>query len=534
MGTTAWPTNLTKQSSTTYPTSGYTGIAIRSYYNLGSISTNSNDKYARTISIGGLLHSTDYINLDVTNYTLKVTGQANQTGSFTLKNINSTKNTTSSNTIQAFSKLYSFTKTHSAQTITVTLKIQHTGNSPFSSTVQGTFSIPAKTSYTVKFDPNGGTGSISNYTKWYKENLSLPTTGITKDNHKFLGWNEDKNAGTGTFTYTSDKNVTLYAIWKPLKYNIKYNFNGGTATINGSTLNSYEVSNISYSDTHYIGSQNQSSNSDYIIPTRQYYNFEGWSTLSTGNVNYNVGDQKNKLAESGTITLYAVWSSQITTIPTLENIVSKRCGAGGVENDEGEYGMVNARLIRGQRTIRTWDTTINPPTSTTSTSVLHTKVEVDIEGGNQTDSSYIKTSITAGDDIETYDSSVVLSPTVENFSIIGLPGAEGKLSTEYKFDLTFNMSCYYYDSNLEPPKFVEIYLKTEAYTDSISKAFFIIDINATGTAMGFGTSVTDSEVGYYFYNGGNIYFQLDTEDSSSIDYQIDQLMSTLGWTEVIE
>ena len=47
----------------------------------------------------------------------------------------------------------------------------------------------------------------------------------------------------------------------------------------------------------------------YDEPTREGYMFCGWSTSSTGDVEYKTGDQ---VKLTGNLTLYAIWSSSVT------------------------------------------------------------------------------------------------------------------------------------------------------------------------------------------------------------------------------
>ena len=71
--------------------------------------------------------------------------------------------------------------------------------------------------YTIKFDANGGSGAPSAQTKTYQKNLTIPATIPTRNNYKFLGWSTTKD---GSVQYqpgqqfTTDKNMTLYAVWE--------------------------------------------------------------------------------------------------------------------------------------------------------------------------------------------------------------------------------------------------------------------------------------------------------------------------------
>ena len=100
------------------------------------------------------------------------------------------------------------------------------------------------TTYTVKYDANGGTGTMSSSTATYNSNFTTRKNTFTRVGYTFNGWNE-KADGTGTawsigsaglyesgkslvWTYTHD--ITLYAQWKVETYTISYDKNGYTTT----------------------------------------------------------------------------------------------------------------------------------------------------------------------------------------------------------------------------------------------------------------------------------------------------------------
>lgn len=71
--------------------------------------------------------------------------------------------------------------------------------------------------YTVTYNANGGTGGPTTQTKVYNSNLTLTTSKPTRSGYAFVKWNT-KSDGTGTSynsgaTYSSNANLTLYAIW---------------------------------------------------------------------------------------------------------------------------------------------------------------------------------------------------------------------------------------------------------------------------------------------------------------------------------
>ena len=114
------------------------------------------------------------------------------------------------------------TRGTSQKTLTVMCRVNGSGGySGSSSTAKTTVTIPAKTSYTITYNANGGTGAPPNQTKWYGDALTLSTTVPTRTDYNFKGWNTAAD-GTGTYSYNAggsypadrNGNVTLYAQWE--------------------------------------------------------------------------------------------------------------------------------------------------------------------------------------------------------------------------------------------------------------------------------------------------------------------------------
>ncbi len=72
--------------------------------------------------------------------------------------------------------------------------------------------------FNVTYNANGGSGAPSTDTKKYNKFLYLSPTEPTRDGYNFLGWSTDKNATEPDYlpgdTYSENKDVTLYAVWK--------------------------------------------------------------------------------------------------------------------------------------------------------------------------------------------------------------------------------------------------------------------------------------------------------------------------------
>ena len=180
-------------------------------------------------------------------------------------------------------------------------------------------SVPAKPSYTITYNANGGTGSPSNQTKWYGTNLTLSSTKPTRTGYSFSGWATSASGNVAYqpgATYSSNSAVTLYAIWIPNTYNITYDANGGSGAPGNQTK------------THDVNLTLSSS-----VPTRTNYNFLGWSTSSNGGVVYNPGDV---YTNNNAVTLYAIWELAYID-PRITNFEVERCNSDGTTNESGTY-----------------------------------------------------------------------------------------------------------------------------------------------------------------------------------------------------
>lgn len=194
----------------------------------------------------------------------------------------------------------SFTGTYSisgngaaTKTITVTFRNFNTDNgNSATKTVSFSVSVPAWTSYTIKYNANGGSGAPGNQTKWKDQTLTLSSTKPTRTGYSFLGWSTSSTATSASYTaggsYTANAAATLYAVWKANTYKVTYNANGGTGAPSAQTK--------TYGVTLTLSS---------VKPTRTNYTFKGWSTsASATTASYQAG---GSYTTNAALTLYAVW-----------------------------------------------------------------------------------------------------------------------------------------------------------------------------------------------------------------------------------
>lgn len=190
------------------------------------------------------------------------------------------------------------------------------------SNAYGSISVPAKPSYTVSYNANGGSGAPGNQTKWYGETLTLSSTKPARTGYSFQGW-ATSSGGSVAYasgaSYTGNAALTLYAVWKANTYAITYNANGGSGAPAAQTK--------TYGQTLKLSS---------TVPTRANYNFKGWATSATGAVAYQPGAN---YTNNAAVTLYAVWEIAYIA-PRITNVTADRCNSAGIYSEDGTYAKV--------------------------------------------------------------------------------------------------------------------------------------------------------------------------------------------------
>ncbi len=257
-------------------------------------------------------------------YTVKIGGSVVKEGTYNIDGITGTK------TIASGTK--TINKTTAAQSIAFSVSFN------FSLTWSGTYggtksasssiSIGAKTSYTVTYNANGGSGAPATQTKWHGTNLTLSSTKPTKTGYAFQGWALSKaDADAGTWYYQpgstcgQNNNLTLYAVWEANTYKVTYNANGGSGAPAAQTKTYGKALTLSSTK-----------------PTRTNYTFKGWGTsASATKVTYAAGAS---YTANAAITLYAVWELAYEK-PRITLGTIGRCTSDGTASDTGPYAKVN-------------------------------------------------------------------------------------------------------------------------------------------------------------------------------------------------
>lgn len=159
--------------------------------------------------------------------------------------------------------------------------------------------------FKIRFDANGGTGTMKEETFACNREKQLYANKYKRTGYTFQGWNSKKD-GTGTayqdeqkaiFNDQEDGNtVVLYAMWKGNSYTVTYDGNGASS---GTTKNS----------KHTYGTGSALNDNGF---QRTGYKFAGWNTQKDGKgKTYKAGAKVTDLAtkQNGTVVLYAKWSA---------------------------------------------------------------------------------------------------------------------------------------------------------------------------------------------------------------------------------
>lgn len=292
------------------------GVALDITANGGTVTRTSATQFTVKINVSW----ETYYSGAQTNYGMTATSGGT---THTISAFNGTKRSSGSG---SFTGTYSISGNGSAtKTITVTFRNFNTDNGD-SATKNVTFNVtvPAWTSYVIKYNANGGSGAPGNQTKWKDQTLTLSTTKPTRTGHTFLGWSTSSTATSATYSaggsYTANSAATLYAVWKAYTYTVQYNANGGSGAP-GNQTKTYGV-NLTLSS---------------VKPTRTNYIFKGWGTsASATTVAYASGAT---YTANAAITLYAIWELDYVK-PRITDITIVRCDSNGTESDSGTNGLI--------------------------------------------------------------------------------------------------------------------------------------------------------------------------------------------------
>lgn len=211
--------------------------------------------------------------------------------------------------------------------------------------------------YTIKFNGNGGSGSMSEHTCTYDVAWTLTANSFTKEGYTFNGWNT-KADGTGNsfanqasvtnITSTNGATITLYAQWTANKYYVQFNGNGkSSGSMTNQTLTYDKAANLKANAfaRSYTVKYDANGGSCAKSSETATYTFGGWAESATGEKKYNNQESVTNLTSTNgaTINLYALWTNGTITLPAATKTGKVFDGWGIIAGTDTTYiGAKNA------------------------------------------------------------------------------------------------------------------------------------------------------------------------------------------------
>ena len=308
-GTGSWNVTNLYEDTTTWTMNANRTVTANAAANVVSVYYNAN---------GGVATSSDYGGLNEYGF-VKTTGGANFTQNISYGNSVDPYNASTfgmSKSGYTFSGKWLIAEAQNGTTVVTSAELDQ--STDYDSTRYKSFWTPGETTahkhnlscylyakwtantYSVKYNANGGSGSMSNSTHTYDTAKNLTTNAFTRTGYTFKEWNT-RSDGTGTaysngasvknLTSTNNGTVNLYAIWSVGSYTITINPNGGSYINSAGNRVSTSTYKIVKGTEGYIAISSTSKTSGltsptsdtgvasgYYIsePTRAGFTFKGW------------------------------------------------------------------------------------------------------------------------------------------------------------------------------------------------------------------------------------------------------------------
>ena len=163
------------------------------------------------------------------------------------------------------------------------------------------YTIPALNKYTITYNGNGGLwGSSPSWSEqvYYGTNYTTQSNFFTRQGYTFLGWKESNGTDWTQWigkpwSWTYERNVTLYAQWKINQYNLTFDAGTNGGLVNGA---SHFAKVLKYGDA--LG--------ELPVATKKNYKFLGWNTRVDGTGQY----IQSSYIVTTNVTFYAVFKLQ--------------------------------------------------------------------------------------------------------------------------------------------------------------------------------------------------------------------------------
>lgn len=154
------------------------------------------------------------------------------------------------------------------------------------------YAIWQETAYVISFDDEYG--KMDSVVCEKGKSVKLPKCTLARKDYIFTGWANSYSSTTKAYsdeeTFTPEKSITLYPLWKKAKFTISFraNYTGATCTMQSVLVNNGD--NVTLPQ---------------CTLTREGYEFLGWATSSLSTTK--VYNDKAQLTPTGDLTLYALW-----------------------------------------------------------------------------------------------------------------------------------------------------------------------------------------------------------------------------------
>ena len=151
--------------------------------------------------------------------------------------------------------------------------------------------------YTVSFNANGGSGTMSSQQFTYDVYQNLSVSKFSKVGHHVAGWALSSNGdilyldNASVRNLTTSLSITLYAVWEPNIYTVTFNATGGDGVMTPQKFTYGIPQAISLNEFTETG-----------------YTFTGWSLTLGGSQAYENGEE---ISVEKDMTLYAVWRENV-------------------------------------------------------------------------------------------------------------------------------------------------------------------------------------------------------------------------------
>lgn len=200
--------------------------------------------------------------------------------------------------------------------------------------------------YTIKYNANGGSGSMSDTGATYNTAVTLRNNAFTRTHYTFKNWNTkadgsgvsyNNGASVSNLTATHGGTVTLYAQWTGVTYIVSYNANGGTSTPSShsvqypgtltlrSAISKANTSANGYNITYNANGGSGAPGSQTSGSRTVTWPFSKWAAGSTSGSQYSAGATYQPASN---ITMYAIWSKNESASSswTCSSTIPKKTG----------------------------------------------------------------------------------------------------------------------------------------------------------------------------------------------------------------